>query len=300
MTKIKNPVLFIIPSLIWGSTWYAIKFQLGTVNPLLSVSYRFFLAGLLLFAICKLFKLNLKFSGKQHFFIFLQGITLFGLNYWMVYSAELILTSGLVAIIFSLVIFLNIINSAVFLKIKLKPEVAIGAILGISGTTMIFKNELKAFNFSDENFYALILCLISIILASTGNILSARNQKNNIPVIQSNAFGMIYGSIVVFIVAMILNVDIKFDFKTDYIISLLYLAIFGSIIAFSAYLKLLGNIGPDRSAYTILVIPIIAMIVSTIFEGYVWQKSAIFGIILLVTGNFFAMTKKLKFKKIQR
>ncbi|MBN2520502.1 MAG: EamA family transporter [Bacteroidales bacterium] len=297
--NLKNSVLFTIPCLIWGSTWYAIKFQLGIVHPLLSVSYRFFIAGLVLILFCIIFRINLKFSFKQHMYIALQGISLFGLNYWMVYWAEMTLTSGLVAIIFSLIIFLNILFSAIFLKIKMKPDVAIGAVLGISGTALIFKNELRAFNFSDENFFALMLCLISIVLASLGNVISARNQKSNIPVIQTNAFGMTYGSIIVFFVAIILGVEIKFNLKFEYVSSLLYLAIFGSIVAFTAYLKLLGNIGPDRAAYTILIIPIIAMVISTIFEGYIWQKSAIFGIVLLITGNLFAMSKNFRLKRIK-
>ena len=240
----------------------------------------------------------MKFSLKQHFFIALQGITLFGLNYWLVYLAEMTLTSGLVAIIFSLVIFMNILFSAIFLKIKIKPEVAVGAILGVSGTALIFKNELKSFGLSDNNFVALVFCVISIILASLGNIISSRNQKFNIPVIQTNAFGMTYGALILFTIAMALGVDLKFNLEAGYISSLLYLAVFGSIVAFTAYLKLLGNIGPDRSAYTILVVPIIAMLISTLFEGYIWQKSAIFGIILLIAGNFFAMSKKLRIKRI--
>lgn len=298
MTNIKNPILFAVPALIWGSTWFVIKFQLGVVNPLVSVAYRSAFAGVLTLLGCIILKVNLKFTWKQHFFILLQGLSLFGLNYWMVYTAETILTSGLVSIIFSLVIFMNIGFSALFLKIKVKKDVLFGAILGVTGTAFIFKNELSVFSLSDKNFFAFVVCLISMTLASLGNIVSARNQKSNIPIIQTNAFGMIYGGTALLIIAIISGTEIKMDFSFNYIASLAYLAIFGSIIAFAAYLKLLGNVGPDRSAYTILVVPIIAMIISTIFEGYIWQKSAIFGIILLLTGNLIAMGKKLKIKRI--
>ena len=172
--------------------------------------------------------------------------------------------------------------------------------MGVGGTVLIFKTELSVFNTSDENFVALMFCLLSIILASLGNIISAYNQKYlKLPVIQTNALGMSYGAVSLIIIAIITGIPFKFDMDILYISSLAYLALFGSIIAFTFYLQLLGNIGPDRSAYVILIIPIIAMLISTLFEGYVWQKSAIGGIILLLAGIIIAMTKnfKLNFRK---
>lgn len=295
--NLKNTILFITPALIWGSTWYAIKFQLGTVDPMLSVAYRFALAGLLLLLFCLLFKYNLRFSLRQHFFIFLQGLSLFGINYWLVYTAENYLTSGLVAVVFSLIIFLNIFFNRILLKGQVKREVVIGAVFGIVGTVLIFKKEFASFSLSDNNFYALFLSIGSVTLASLGNIISAYNQKKNLPVIQTNAFGMTYGALLMMIIALISGVEYTFDLSFSYTSSLIYLTIFGSIIAFTTYLKLLGNIGPDRSAYIILIIPVIAMIISTIFESYVWQRSAIIGIVLLITGNYFALNKKFRTKK---
>lgn len=296
--KINNFFLFSIPALIWGTTWYAIKFQLGTVNPLLSVAYRFAIAGVLLLIICRILKLNLKFSLKSHFFILLQGLSLFSINYWLVYFAELNLTSGLVAIVFSLIIFLNIFFNSVILKAALRKEVLIGGILGFIGTLIVFKNEFQTFSLSDKNFYALILCLISVVLASLGNITSAYNQKKNLPVIQTNAFGMTYGAVFTFIVALIAGKEFNFVFSSSYIISLIYLALLGSIVAFGMYLKLIGNIGPDRAAYIILIVPVIAIIVSILFEDYNLHKSAIIGIVLLISGNFMAMNKRININKI--
>lgn len=298
--KINNFFLFSIPALIWGTTWYAIKFQLGTVNPLLSVAYRFAIAGILLLIICRILKLNLKFSLKSHFFILLQGLSLFSINYWLVYFAELNLTSGLVAIVFSLIIFLNIFFNSVILKAALRKEVLIGGILGFIGTLIVFKNEFQTFSLSDKNFYALILCLISVVLASLGNITSAYNQKKNLPVIQTNAFGMTYGAVFTFIVALIAGKEFNFDLSSSYIISLVYLALLGSIVAFGMYLKLIGNIGPDRAAYIILVVPLIAIIVSILFEDYTLHKSAIIGVALLISGNFMAMNKHININKILR
>ncbi len=298
--KINNFFLFTIPALIWGTTWYAIKFQLGTVNPLLSVAYRFAIAGILLLLICRILRLNLRFSLRSHFYILLQGLCLFSINYWLVYFAELNLTSGLVAIVFSLIIFLNIFFNSILLKGAVRKEVLIGGILGFTGTLIVFKNEFFIFSLSDKNFHALILCLISVVLASLGNITSAYNQKKALPVIQTNAIGMTYGSIFTFIVAFAAGKEFNFDLSASYIISLVYLALFGSIIAFGAYLKLIGNIGPDRAAYIILIVPVIAIIMSMLFEDYILHKSAIIGIVLLIFGNILAMNKRININKILR
>jgi drug/metabolite transporter (DMT)-like permease len=296
--KVSNFFQFIIPALIWGTTWYAIKFQLGVVNPLLSVAFRFAVAGIILLVACYLFRLNLRFPLRSHFFMLLQGLLLFSTNYWLVYIAEQHLTSGLVAIVFSLIIFMNTFFNSVILKGAVRKEVIIGGVLGVTGTLLIFRNELKVISLSDKNFYALMLSLVSVILASLGNITSAFNQKHKLPVIQTNAFSMTYGALYTFIVALIAGTELKFEVSAPYIISLLYLAVFGSIVGFTFYLKLIGNIGPDRASYIILTVPVIAVIVSVIFEDYHPGKSAALGIVLLISGNFLAMNKKINLIKI--
>jgi drug/metabolite transporter (DMT)-like permease len=289
--RLNNFYLFIIPTFIWGSTWYAIKFQLGTVNPLLSVGYRFAISGIILLVICRILKFNLKYSLKSHFFILLQGICLFGINYWLVYFAELSLTSGLVAVVFSLIIFLNTLFNSLILKARIRKEVIVGGTLGILGTIIMFKNEFMTFSLNNNGYGPLLLCFASVWLASLGNIISAYNQRKGLPVVETNALGMTYGSIFTLLTAVISGAELNFDLSFSYIISLFYLVLFGSIIAFSTYLKLLGNIGPDRSSYAILLIPVIAMIISTIFESYNWHKSAIIGIVLLLAGNLLVMNK---------
>jgi len=285
-------ILFTIPALIWGSTWYAIKFQLGAVDPLLSVAYRFILAGVILIAFCILTGRSMKFTSREHFLIFLLGLSLFGINYWFVYEAETILTSGVVAVIFSLIIFFNIFFNTVLLKGKIKANVIIAAILGVTGTTFLFKNELSNFNLNSKESIVFLLCLGGLITASLGNILSAYKQKKKIPVIQANAIGMLYGGLTMFVTVLILNKPIKFESSVTYLTSLFYLAIFGSVIAFSTYLKLLGEIGPDRSVYIALITPAIALIISTIFEGYRWDIYAVLGIVLLFSGNILALRFK--------
>jgi drug/metabolite transporter (DMT)-like permease len=285
----KNIILFSIPTLIWGSTWLAITFQLGVVDPLVSVFYRFLLAAIILFAYCSIVKINLKYNAKQHLFMALQGVFLFGINYWLVYLAEVHLKSGLVAVVFSTIIFLNIFNGFIFLKSKIRLNVLTSALIGFTGIILVFKDEIFSFNFSSEKSSALILAFLSVITASLGNITSAYNQKNNLPVIQTNAYGMLYGSLLMLLLVFTIGKPVSFDVSFQYISSLIYLAVFGSIIAFWSYLTLLGKIGADRAAYVPLVFPIIALLLSTFFEGYTWSLFAFLGVVLITAGNFLMM-----------
>ena len=291
----RNFILFSVPSLIWGSTWLIIKFQLGVVDPIVSVVYRFLLAAIILFIYCWIAGLDLRYKPKDHFFIVLQGFFLFGINYWLVYLAEINLKSGLVAILFSLIIFLNIFNGAIFLRSPVRRRVLAGGAMGIIGTALVFQKDLLTFNFSNENSLALIFALMAVLSASFGNIVSARNQKNNLPVIQTNAYGMLYGALSMFLVSLITGAQFNFDMSFPYIASLIYLTIFGSIVAFGSFLTLLGKIGPDKAAYVTLVIPIIALILSTIFEDYMLSVYAAIGVILIMVGNVIVLMKKQKY-----
>jgi drug/metabolite transporter (DMT)-like permease len=288
----KNLFLYVLTVMIWGSTWLAIKFQLGEVNPALSVAYRFSLASLLLLGFSKLRGLTLRFSLRQHAFIALQGLLLFCINYLLVYVAELHLTSGLVAVIFSTLVFMNIFLGALFLKTRVRPNVVIGGALGLVGIAMVFMTELKAFNLQDIGFVGLLLGFGGTLFASLGNITAARNQREGLPVVQTNAFGMGYGAIAMYIYALVGGIPFSFSLTPTYLSSLLYLAVFGSAIAFWAYLTLLGRIGVERAAYASMLYPLIALGISTFFEGYEWSITAMLGVMLVVVGNFMILSWK--------
>jgi drug/metabolite transporter (DMT)-like permease len=292
MMKLRQLLFFIIPCFIWGSTWFAIKFQLGQVDPLVSVAYRFFLAGVLLLVFSAIRKLNMKYTLNEHLRMLLQGIILFGFNYWLVYLAETSMSSGVVAIIFSFSIFTNIFFNYLLLKGKIKQEVIAGAVFGIAGTILIFMHELQNKESLQVGFQALLFCFGSIVLASLGNILSKYNQTRKLPVIQTNAFSMTYGSLVMMLMVPLSGRSFSFEATVPYISSLFYLAILGSIVAFTLYLKLVGEIGPDRAGYTTLVAPVIALIISSFFENYQWGISAFAGILLLFAGNYLALKPK--------
>lgn len=287
----KNFILFSASAIIWGSTWLAIKFQLGLVDPIISVSYRFILASFILLLFCRISGLNLKYNVKEHLFIALQGFFLFGINYWLVYLAEVHLPSGLVAVIFSMIIFFNIFNGAIFVGSPIRVRVIAGAALGIVGIGLVFKQELLSFSLSSDNSLALVIAGLGALTASLGNITSVHNQKINLPVIQTNAFGMMYGALFMLIISLIMGKHFSFEISYAYIGSLLYLSIFGSIIAFTCYLTLLGKIGADKAAYVTLIIPVIALILSTIFEEYTWTLYAFIGVALILIGNMLVLIK---------
>jgi len=290
--KLRQLLYFVIPCLIWGSTWFAIKFQLGKVDPLVSVVYRFLIAGLLLIGFSLIRKLNLRYTFREHLLMIVQGVILFGFNYWLVYLAEKNLASGVVAIIFSFSVFTNIFFNYLLLKGKIRREVIAGAVLGIAGTLLIFSHELQNSEQLVIGFQAFLFCFGSIVLASLGNILSKHNQNRKLPVIQTNAFSMTYGSLAMLLMVPLSGRSFSFDASIPYIASLFYLAIFGSIVAFTFYLKLVGDIGPDRAGYTTLVAPVIALIISSFFENYQWGIVAALGIVLLFAGNILALKIK--------
>ena len=288
----KNALFYLLTVLIWGSTWLGIKFQLGVVDPMVSVTYRFALASTLLLLWCAVKRMNMRFSLREHTFMLLQGVLLFGLNYLCFYQAELYVTSGLAAVIFSSILVMNIVNGSLFLGSSINGKVVLGGTLGLIGIVLVFLPEISHFSFDNHGVRGVLLCLLATLLASWGNITSARNQKNRLPIVQSNAFGMGYGALIMFAMATLTGKAFIIEVSPAYLGSLLYLAVFGSIVAFGCYLSLIGNIGADRAAYSTLLFPLVALGISTIWEGYQWSAASLTGVSFIVLGNFFILTRK--------
>jgi drug/metabolite transporter (DMT)-like permease len=277
--------------MIWGTTWLAIKFQLGSVDPMVSVLYRFILAALTLFLYCKLRGRKMRFRLSDHIFMALQGLVLFSVNYWLIYLAEMHVTSGLVAVIFSSIVFMNMINGAVFLSSPIRSKVVLGGVIGVVGIVLVFWPQLVSFSLSDKTALGLLLSVVSTYMASLGNIISARHQKYNLPVIQTNAYGMGYGAGIMAAMAIVLNKPFTLDMSFLYISSLFYLSVFGTVIAFGCYLKLIGKIGADRAAYATMLFPIVALGISTAYEGYQWAAHNIIGMTVVLVGNWLVLNK---------
>jgi drug/metabolite transporter (DMT)-like permease len=287
-----NFLYYSMTVLIWGSTWLAIKYQLGVVDPAVSIAYRFALAALMLFAWCLLTRRTLRFTRREHLFMALQGASLFGFNYLLFYLAELHLTSGLAAVVFSTIVVMNLLNGRLLLGSAVEWKVLLGGGLGLVGLVLLFWPEVARFEAAGAALQALFYCFAATYLASLGNILSARNQQQGLPIIQVNAYGMAYGALLMLLVAVSLKMPLSVEPSASYLVSLLYLALFGSVIAFGCYLSLVGRIGPGRAAYATLLFPIVALLLSTLWEDYLWTPSAVVGILFILGGNYLALARK--------
>jgi drug/metabolite transporter (DMT)-like permease len=283
--------LYLSSVLIWGSTWFAIKFQLGVVAAEVSLVYRFGIAAILLLLFCILSGRGLSYTPRQHAFIALQGLFLFSSNYLVFYWATELLTSGIVALMFSTVILMNIVNGALFMGSRVRPRVILGAGFGIAGIAAIFWAEVSGVGDNADTWRGLWMCLLATWFASIGNIISARNQKNGIPVVQTNAWGMGYGALIMAIFALASGTTFNYDYTLSYSLSLIYLSVFGSILAFGAYLTLVGRIGADKTAYAAVLFPVIALGISTVLEDYQWTSGAVFGFGLVLLGNYIVLTR---------
>lgn len=287
-----NLGLYLVSVLIWGSTWLAITFQLGEVPPEVSVVYRFALASVILFGWCALRRLRLTYSWQEHGWMALQGLLLFGINYVCIYLAEAEINSGLVALIFSLLVFMNIAGSRVFFSTPLRPAVLIGAVMGVGGVGLVLLPEVGNGAGRGNAVVGVVFAVVSTLSASLGNMVSARNQRRGLPVIQVNTYGMLYGALFVTLYALIAGRPFVWDDSFKYLASLGYLAFFGSVLAFGAYLTLVGRIGADRAGYTGASIPIVAVLLSTVFEGLQWHVWTVVGIALCLAGNVLVLRRK--------
>ena len=288
----RNLVLFISTLICWSPTWYLIKFQFGVVDPLISIFYRFFIASIIVFIFLILSKKKMSFNLHQHLSFLLLGVTLFSLNYIFSYLANTYLISGIVAIAFSTILIMNILGERIYFKIKSSKETLFAAGFGIIGILIIFGKELLNFKLEDKTNIGIILSFVATFWASTGNLIHQKNSKDKIPFVQSIAYGMLYGSIFTLIVAKFRGAELLFDDSFSYISSLLYLSIIGSVLAFYLYLKLLESIGSARAGYIGVIMPIIALIISTIFEGLQWTNNLIFGLPVLIFGCVLILKQK--------
>ena len=284
-------LLYISTVAIWGSTWLVITFQLGTVDPLISVIYRMAIASVVLFIYCRFVGIKLRSSRQDQCFFFIQGLLSFGVNFWCIYLSGLYLTSGIIAVVFSLIVFLNLINGRIFLGRPIQKNTILGGVIGLSGLMLLFYPELTDVEANEQALKGLALALIAVSSASLGNMAATRSGLRGLSVWQINAWSTAYGSLSLFIIALLTDRQFTFEQSFAYVSSLFYLSLFGTIFAFGAYLKLMVRIGPEKASYGALLIPFVALMLSTIFEGYQWSIFAVIGFTAALSGNYLVMRK---------
>ncbi len=286
-------VLFLTPTLIWGSTWIAIKFQLGETPAEISVFIRFVIAAALTGLWAWFLGLRIRgYSRREHIEFFAQGTANYSLNYILTYHAERFLTSGVVAVTFSLVIYLNMLGLHFLYRRPVERSTLIGALVGGLGILMIFGHEFTSLEFSTEVVWGLLLGVAGTCCASAGNLISLRFHQSKIPILSFNFWGMLYGSLVTLLACLVFQRPWTFPDTALYWSSLFYLAVIGTVVAFATYMTLIRQIGADRAAYTAIFIPVIALLISTAFESYTWNWLNLTGIAFALLGNFLVLKRR--------
>ncbi len=266
----------------WSTSWLPLKAQIGSVDPEISILWRFTIALIICFIITKLQKSSLIFPLKVHFKMALMGFFMFSTNFTLFYYASEHVASGLLAVVWSMTSIINIFMVAIITRSKPNYFQLLASAIGLFGITLIFIPELKI---SKLAFESLIMCIVGTISFCLGNLVSRSLQNENIPVMSSNSYGMLYGCFVLIIYALILDHPFRISFETSYLAGLLWLSIISTVLTFTCYLTLLGRIGAGRVGYATIVFPIFALLISTIFENYVWTPLAFVGVSLIILGN---------------
>ena len=286
-----NGVLYGITILIWGSSWIMIKFQVEVVSASISVFYRFFLAAIILQCLCLIKRQKSVYALREYIFIAIQGFCLFAVNYWLFYLSAEYLSSGLMALIFSTIVVMNMINGRIWFGTTINLKMVFGAMMGISGLTLVFWPEIQWEDSNYNMFKGLLLAFVATYFSSLGNIVSVRNQKKGIPVFYSNAYAMTFGCLTMLMITMITDEHWNFSWNPQFLLSLVFLSVFASVVGFWCYLTLLGRVGADRGAYATLIFPIVALSISTVFEGYQWSLIAISGVVLILLGKYIILKR---------
>ena len=289
-----NALLYFVVLLAWGSSWFAISFQLGDVAPQVSIVWRFLLASIILFIWCYFRGLKLSFPWRDHLSWLLLGFFLFCVNYICAYFGTFYLASGLICLIFSTLTLFTVFNGFVFFKKPIRLPILVGAVVGIAGLSIIFSNEISSTDWSLESgvVKGFLWMLLATFFASIGMLLSGQFQARKMPLVQSNAFSMLYGSLILVSYITVSDVSFSFNSSYSYVLSLVYLALIASVIGFGVYLKLVGNIGADKASYVNIFTPTIALLLSTLFENYDWSWVGLIGVLLIIIGNIIVLYAK--------
>lgn len=294
LTKMKrtNTVYFLTCAIIWGMTWIAIKYQLPYVDGTAAVFYRFIVSSLVMFAVCLATKTSLfKFTRSQHFRFATQGLFIFCLNYLLTYWATSMATTALIALAFTSLIFFNMFGGRLFLNIPFEKKVVWGGVLSLLGMAFISWNEYQNIGLHPGSLWGFLIGLLSTLSASAGNLISYVNKRDNVPTSANNSWAMLYGASFSFLACLIMEKSLHVEVTSPFLISFFYLSIFGTVISFWAYFKLIENIGPAKAAFTSIASPIIALVVSTFIEDLSWTVFLALGSFFCIMGNFVALTR---------
>lgn len=273
-------------TLAWGTTWYAITLQFGVVDPAVSVVYRFVIAAAVLMAWAALTRASLRLDARQHAATFAMGLATFALQYPLVYAAETMLASAVVAVLFAALAFVNLILFRLLFAQRPAATAWIAAALGVAGVALLSWSELMAARMEPAAVLGLLLTFAAILACSFGNAAAMTAGQTGASVVASTAWAMVYGAALLALYAAARGLPWTFDPRPAYVLSLLYLAVIGSVLAFLLYFGLARRHGFATASYISALTPPVAMVVSTLFEDKVWTATAFAGVGVIVAGQW--------------
>ena len=285
-------VPFTIFTLVWSSTWIVIRTQIGTVAPQWSVAYRFIIAALAMAILARIFGQSLKLAPGMLGAALILGISQFVVNFNGVYLAEQFITSGVVATVFAVLLVPNSLLAWAWLGQKPDRRFAAGGAIAAFGAALLFAHELGASRVAPGQVLAgLGFTLVGLMGASVANVYQARPKLAHLPLFSLLAWSMAIGAAIDVGIALAVAGPPGFDPAPSYWLGLLYLALAASVLCFSLYFPVVRKIGPGRAAYSSVLVPIIAMALSTAFENYRWSLLAATGAGLTLTGMLIALIR---------
>ncbi len=283
--------LYTLTVLSWSASWYALKLQVGVVSVQVSLFWRFVLAASIMLVWALSTKVRLRFPLAFHLKFAAMGAFMFCLNFSLFYYASVWIASGLLSVVFSLASVFNILFAILFLNLRPTTNMMIGALLGFVGIAAMFWPVIAGQKFDQNALFGLAICILGTVFFCTGNLISASLQKTKVPIVSSSTWGMAYGAILTLIIALAKGDEFTIEWSVTYIGSLVFLAVVSSVIAFAAYLTLLGRIGSDRAGYAAVLFPVAALVISSYLEDYHMSMLAGFGLVLVLLGNVFVLGK---------
>ncbi|HGV9334916.1 TPA: DMT family transporter [Raoultella planticola] len=280
-----NAILYGLVVVIWGTTWIAIFLQQGPVSAPVSIFWRFAVASVTMLAILLATRRLRPLALRDHLFCVVQGCCVFCFNFWCFYTAAAHINTGLESVIFSMAVLFNAINGVIFFRQQPPARFWLAAALGLVGIITLFWDDLLSNGLNASLLWGIGLSALGTYGFSLGNMLSMRHQHRGLETLTTNSWAMLYGTLVMGAIALVRGDDFTPQWTLSYMGALLYLALFGSVIAFGAYFTLVGRIGAGKAAYSTLLFPLVALTISTFYEGYVWHSNAVIGLALILVGN---------------
>lgn len=277
--------LFAASALLWGGGALMSALQAGIVPAPVSVSYRMAIAALLLLAWATVRGVPLGLKRADLGWVILQGVLFFGFGFTAFYEATRLIPSGLAALVLSTAPVFATLLARITLGVPVAARVLFGIGLGVTGVALVFGVDLPSHLDPATALRGLGLSLLAALATAAGTVIGARHQRAGLPVLATLGWAAAIGAAATAAWAIAIGDVFTFDPSPRYVLSLAYLAVLASVAAFLIYFHLVGRLGPGRAAYALAVVPVVSLLLSSLFEGLALDSLAVAGVGTILAGN---------------